>query len=76
MRGAGPHRTCRFCGKQAFPSRRIARKFARRIHPGKTMHAYMCPGNKAAWHLTSWTADKVENRREWDNAGRWKGQWW
>jgi hypothetical protein len=45
-----PVSTCLACGKQAFPSRRIARRAARILYPGRRMRLHSCAGR---WHHTS-----------------------
>ena len=41
---------CASCGKRYYVSRKVARKAARRNHPGQHMSAYLgCDGS--GWHL-------------------------
>jgi hypothetical protein len=34
--------TCATCGKASFPSRKLAKQQARRVHPGEKMSEYRC----------------------------------
>lgn len=41
-------RTCPTCGKRRYTTRRLARKAAKRIHPGQHMSPYRCG---QFWHI-------------------------
>lgn len=41
--------TCRRCGKQIYKDRREARLIAKRLFPGDTLRAYVCPAGH--WHF-------------------------
>lgn len=45
-----PIGTCRQHGKMLFRNRKIARRYARRVHPGAHLSAYECDGVPGMWH--------------------------
>lgn len=45
---------CPACGKRRYPTRKEARKWAKRLHPGKHMSPYRCG---EFWHLGHLPAD-------------------
>jgi hypothetical protein len=51
---------CPECGKWCYGDRGEAETAARILHPGATVHFYLCAG---WWHFTSMTADQVAGIR-------------
>jgi hypothetical protein len=45
-----PIGTCLEHGKMLFRNRKIARRHARRVHPGARLSAYECATNLGMWH--------------------------
>ncbi|WP_409186697.1 hypothetical protein F9C11_21650 [Amycolatopsis sp. VS8301801F10] len=41
---------CTRCEKKTWPSRRAARRAAKRHHPGHVLNAYPCPHQHVGWH--------------------------
>jgi hypothetical protein len=56
----GSHR-CQDCGKWCYKTRDVAESAVRMLHPGSTVHYYLCG---QWWHYTSMTAEQVENLKD------------
>jgi hypothetical protein len=61
---AATHR-CPECGKWCYQTRNSAEKAVSQIHPGATVHYYICRPELGGtwWHFTSMTADQVGDIR-------------
>ena len=67
-RDRSPLAACPGCGKQAFTSRKVARRAAPILYPGQRMRAYQCGETPGWWHLTSRPAAKAAYWRDQDAA--------